>query len=139
MHLPELSPTEWGAVAMVAVGVAVAAWAGPDLAIAALGAVVAVLGAVLLGVTGLAERRRKVAPRLESFDSHRLVGLRGALRSGELGRSELLATLRGLHRELLGRDLPTMSLQEESRLLDSSPKAFRAWVEAQVEMLERGS
>ena len=135
-QFPSLSPVEWIGLGLVLVGVPLAFWTGPDLTVALPAAGMAVVGAVLLIGAGLVERVKRPKLRIDVPVSSGLLTLRGAWSSGVLGRKEILATLRGLHRELRGTEIGVRTLEEETRLLNASPKRFREWVAAEVALLE---
>jgi len=133
-----LTWVEWTGVGLVAAGVAIAVWAGPNLATAIPAAIAATVGAALLVGAGIADRTRRSNAPVEASEVSRWAGVRSAFgHPNPIDRQEVVATLRALHRVLRHASIPPYSLAEEQRLLDESDAAFRAWAESQVEVLER--
>ena len=126
----------WLLPAVAVVFVAIAVWAGPNvplaLPVAAVGIVVA--GLLFLRAWVASEpRRRPVAPLVWEPDVFRL---RTAIRSGPLGREELVTTLDRVERMGPTPDLPTRSTDAMRRLTHVSPEEFRSYLRHRLDELE---
>jgi hypothetical protein len=121
-------------VAALATGIAI--WAGPNLAIAAPAAAFATLAAGLLLVGAWVDveggERRRPRPRGEP----ELFRLRSALRSGPLGREELVTTLDRVERMGPSPDLAPRTPQQMELLVRLSPPEFRRYLRARLDDLE---
>ncbi|MGI0130234.1 MAG: hypothetical protein ACREDE_01145 [Thermoplasmata archaeon] len=122
------------AVALVAVGFAV--WAGPNLSIAVPAVAVATLATSLLFVAAWyqdQDRSRRSAPPPWEPELFRL---RYAIRSGPLGREELVTTLDRVERNGPTPTLPPRSPEEMESLVRLSPNEFRQYLRSRLDDLE---
>jgi hypothetical protein len=130
------SPVGWGLPTLAVVATGIAYWAGPNLVLALPAACLAVAAAGLLFVGAgfdAAERRRTRAPARWRPEVFRL---RSAIRSGPLGREELVTTLDRVERSGPSPDLRTRSADEMQALIRVSPAEFRAYLRARIDDLE---
>jgi hypothetical protein len=133
------SPIGWvlPGVALLATVLAVVAGPNDALALPAAAAAIVLAGFVFLGAgtdrSGPA-LTEPTAPR--PSESERL---RGALRSGTLGREYVLDTIDQVERAGPTPDLPARSLRETQRLLDLAPDQFLEYVRGRVRDLEARS
>lgn len=135
----------WVLVGGALVAVAVAVQAGTNLAVAVPMAAVAILLITVVGAAELQTRssplaparggiiRRTGRPRLET-DS--MLRLRRAFRSGEIGRSAILATIRALERDLSPTGRTPLSFEAERTLLALPTDQFRLWVDDRLRRIE---
>lgn len=127
----------WFLPGVAILATAVAIWAGPNLSLAIPAAGVAVLSAALLFVIAwqdseaLARRSGAgTSPRPELFR------LRISIRSGPLGREDIIATLDRIERAGPTPDLPSRTADELRQLTRVPPGEFRAYVRTRLEFLE---
>ncbi len=120
--------------AIVCTGIAV--WAGPNLPLALPAAALAVVcaGALFAGAwSDSVGRRRTRAPMQWEPDVFRL---RTAIRSGPLGREEIIATLDRVERMGPNPNLPTRSADEIHELTHVSPEEFRVYLRRRLQEME---
>ncbi len=121
-------------VAAGATGIAV--WAGPNLAIAGVGAAVAVLAAGLLFVGAWLDRpSRRPAPAALAPDPD-LLRHRFGLRPGRFAREEVITTLDRIERSGATPDLPHRSTNEITELAQLSRSEFSEYVRRRLDELE---
>jgi hypothetical protein len=130
------SPLGWflPAVAIVLTGIAI--WAGPNVPLALPAAALAVvaMGFLFLGAWEDSEARSKpTVPLVWEPDVFRL---RTAIRSGNLGREEIVTTLDRVERMGPTPDLPTRTADEMARLTRVSPQEFRQYLRHRLDDLE---
>jgi hypothetical protein len=119
-----------GAVAAL-LGVAVPALdQATELAVA--GAALAIVGSVLLLAPNVRHPHSEEAPIVGSP----LVLLRDAFQSGPLGRQAIIATVVSLEASGRSSGATGMSPDEERRLIQLDPRAFRAWLDERLTRLE---
>lgn len=122
------------AAAVVATGIAI--WAGPNVSIAVPAAALAILAAAMLFVGGWLDRaergRRRPLPRSEP----EMFRLRSSLRSGPLGREDIVTTLDRVERGGPTPDLPARSPQEIERLVQLPLSEFREYLRTRLDDLE---
>jgi hypothetical protein len=130
------------AVALLVVGGIVAAAAiaatsslATASAVAAAGTGIAAFGLVLL----VAPIVRRPPVRLEAPVGSSLVQLRESFRSGPLGRQAIIATVVTLERAASGEAFGRVTPEEERRLVAADPAEFRAWLDARLASLEKGT
>jgi len=135
----------WVLVGGAIAAAAVAIDAGGSLGTAVPAAAAAVILVSIVGVAELQVRSYRLVPvrggmgrpptpgRVES-DS--LLRLRRSFRTGEFGRSSILATLWALERGLSPADRTSLSLEAERAVLDLPPDQFRKWVEDRLQRIE---
>lgn len=121
-------------VAAVAVGVA--AWAGPNLDIAAPAATVAVVaGGLLLVEDGAAVLRRSLRPLVAPAPAEP-DRIRAAFRSGRLGRQYLVDVVDDYERTGPSPGLPRRDREEMDRIVRLSPTDFLAYLERRLDEIE---
>jgi hypothetical protein len=122
-------------LAILAVGVAV--WAGPDYAIAVPATVLGVAAAGLTIVDAIRRRphRPTTAFRLPDRSDY---GVREMLRSGAVGRAEIVALLDRVDREGDHPDLPLRTPAELGRLVSIPEPQFLEYVRSRLDALEEG-
>jgi hypothetical protein len=122
------------AAAVLASAAAVAA--GSNLDGATFFALIALIFAGAATALSLRPYRRPSPSSAASPESDSLTILRESFRSGQLGRRNILTTLRGLERDLAGDRRAPPSLDEERALMDATADAFRRWVDERLSELE---
>ncbi len=140
-----MSTASWLALFLGVLALAAAIQAGNDLTIAVPAGAVGVALVALVGVVEVRSRtsqlwrvRGTVLVRLppDRPTSDSLLQLRKSFRAGIIGRSSILATLRGLERDLAPTGRTLLSLEEERAILDLPPEPFRRWVEERIRRIE---
>lgn len=121
-------------VAAVAIGIAI--WAGPNLSIAAPAAAFATLAAGLLLVGAWLDTREGEQRRFRPRSEPEMFRLRSALRSGPLGREELVTTLDRVERMGPSPDLAPRTPQQMEHLVRLSPPEFREYLRSRLDDLE---
>ncbi|MCI4363091.1 MAG: hypothetical protein L3K13_02130 [Thermoplasmata archaeon] len=91
-----------------------------------------------LAIVVLASETRFFPPASAPRAEHAPVPLRDAFRTGALGRSTIIATLRSLDHSFGAAHEP-MSAEEEERLVAAPREEFLRWVEQQLGRLEGGT
>jgi hypothetical protein len=119
--------------------VAVALWAGPNVAVAEPAAAVAiVLGAGALAVEVL-PRLRRLEPAADPARFERIASMGELFEAGAMGRQTILSTIGALESEVFGSRREPLTLDDEIRLTKAPAKEFREWVDAHLSALERAS
>jgi hypothetical protein len=127
---------EWTLALLAFALVGLAIWAGPNIPLALPAAALAILFLGLLFLLAWSDsepRRRPTTPRVWEPDVSRL---RTAIRSGPLGREEIVTTLDRVERMGPTPDLPTRGVDEMDRLTHVSPQEFRSYLRRRIEELE---
>ncbi|HTW39762.1 MAG TPA: hypothetical protein VMF04_02740 [Thermoplasmata archaeon] len=121
-------------VAVVLTGLAL--WAGPNVPLALPAAALAVVAAgfLFLGAWSDSQGRRK--PKVAMVWEPDVFRLRTAIRSGPLGREEIITTLDRVERMGPTPGLPTRSTDEMNRLTRVSPEEFRRYLRHRLQDLE---
>ena len=122
------------AAAIVLTGVAL--WAGPNVPIALPAAALAVLavGFLFLGAWTDSEGRKR--PRVARVWEPDVFRLRTAIRSGPLGREEIVTTLDRVERMGLNPNLPSRTAEEMHTLTRVTPEEFRVYLRRRLDDLE---
>ncbi|MGA8542652.1 MAG: hypothetical protein WB947_03815 [Thermoplasmata archaeon] len=130
------SPVGWflPAVAIVATGIAI--WAGPNLAIALPAAGLAVLAPGLLFAGSWLDAEERRGRRAATGFRPEVFRLRSAIRSGPLGREELVTTLDRIERSGPTPNLRPRTVDEMHALIRVSPSEFRAYLRGRLDDLE---
>lgn len=140
-----MNTLSWVLIGVAALAAAVAIQAGNNLQVAVPAGAAAVLLVAVVGATELQSRssrfvpaRRAVAvrPIPERVESDSLLRLRRSFRTGEIGRSAILATVRALERDLSPTGRSPLSFDAEREVLDLPPQQFRKWVEERIARIE---
>jgi len=125
----------WVLPTIAALATALAVWAGSDLVIAIPAAGLAVLAADLLFVGAWLDARDRRAPPLPRYP-HEVSRLRLALRSGTLGRGDLILVLDRLERSGSNPDLLPRTASELDALVHLPPSEFRQYLRQRLDDLE---
>jgi hypothetical protein len=130
------SPIGW-VLPAVAIGATVlAVWAGSNLAVAIPAAALAVLAAGLLFAGAWLDERRQAPRRSPLRAPPENYRLRSALRSGRLGREELVTALDRVERTGPHPDLPSRTARELEALAHLSPRDFQDYLRTRLDDLE---
>jgi hypothetical protein len=130
------SPVGWFLPAIAALAAALAIWAGPNLTIALPAAAIATLAAGLLFVEAGIESRNRRLRRSELSWQPELFRLRSAIRSGPLGREELVTTLDRVERAGPAPDLPARAGAEMEAIVGLPASEFRRYLRTRLDDLE---
>jgi hypothetical protein len=122
------------AVAAGATGLAI--WAGSNLALAIPAAGLATLAAGMLFAGAWLEARSRARRRPLSHRPREIFRLRHALRSGPLGREELVTTLDRIERQGPTPELPARSVEEMEGLVGLGSTDFRLYLRGRLDDLE---
>jgi len=134
-----VEPVEWGWLFLIGAAVAIALWAGPNLAVAEPAAGAALLLTTAWAVGSLFPRLRRPVRSISSAPYDSLTMLGQAFQEGAMGRQTILATIGTLETEVFGGRRVLLSVEEERHLVGAPPAEFLAWVNARLSALERAS
>jgi hypothetical protein len=138
----------WVLLGGAVVAAAVAIDAGNHLAVALPAGAAAVLLVSIVGATELQSgssqfaadpERAGTTPPPERTESDSLLRLRRAFRTGEMGRSMILATIHALERDLQPTGRTPLRVEEERAALRLPPEQFRRWVDDRLTRIEAAS
>jgi hypothetical protein len=138
----------WVLLGGAVVAAAVAIDAGSHLALAVPAGAAAVLLVSVVGATELQSQSSEFAPDSEragasglpeQTESDSLLRLRRAFRTGEMGRTLILATIHSLERDLEPTGRTPLSIEEERAALRLPPEQFRRWVDDRLTRIEAAS
>jgi hypothetical protein len=129
-------PSGWFLVVVAAIAVAIAIWAGPNLTIAIPAAAFATLAGGLLFVGAWLELEEGARRRTPSRWEPDVFRLRSAMRSGPLGREEIVTTLDRVERMGPTPDLPARSPQQMELIVRLPPAEFRKYLRGRLDDLE---
>jgi hypothetical protein len=138
----------WVLLGSAVVAAAVAIDAGSHLAVAVPAGAAAVLLVSIVGATELQSRSSEFVPDPERTgisgppertESDSLLRLRRAFRTGEMGRSMILATIHALERDLEPAGRTPLSIEEERAALRLPSEQFRRWVDDRLTGIEAAS
>jgi hypothetical protein len=130
------SPFVWVLSAVAVAATAVAVWAGPNLVIAIPAATMAVLAAGLLFAGAWIEALYRAPSRSRPGPPHEILRLRLALRSGRLGREEIITTLDRIERTGPSPDLASRSVPEMEALFRLPRTEFLEYLRARLDYIE---
>lgn len=125
--------------AFAVLGTGVAVWAGPNFSIAVPAATLALASAALLFVEAWAYRTPPFSVRFPSIPPSPTYGLRGAFRSGHMGRETIVETLDRLERAGPNPELPVRGSEENRRIYRMPEREFREYLRERLDRLERRS
>ena len=143
-----MNGSSWILLAGALVSATVAILDGGHLAVTVPAGAVAVLLVSIVGAVELKARylgsdshpaglgRPGIPNRMESDP---LLRLRRAFRTGDMGRSTILATIHALERDLEPTGLTPLSVEEERAALGLSAEKFRTWVDERLQRIEASS
>ncbi|MGC2290168.1 MAG: hypothetical protein WA688_09995 [Thermoplasmata archaeon] len=135
----------WLLVGGAIAAAAVAVQAGNNLVVAVPAGAAAVVFVSVVGAAELQARSARLVPvrggtghqpMRERVESDSLLRLRRSFRSGEIGRSSILATVRALERDLSPFGRTPLSLEGERAILDLPPDQFRRWIDDRLRRVE---
>jgi|HubBroStandDraft_1064217.scaffolds.fasta_scaffold04820_9 hypothetical protein len=122
---------------VVAIGLTgVALWAGPNVPLALPAAALAVLVAGFLFVGAWRDSEARPKPKAPLLFEPDVFRLRTAIRSGPLGREEIITTLDRVERMGPTPDLPTRGTDEMNQLIRVTPEEFRQYLRHRLQDLE---
>ena len=130
------SPTGWLLPGVAIASAALAVWAGTDLAVALPATGLAVLAAALVFVGAWLEDRTREVGRAPPHAPRFASRLRVALRSGPLGREELMTTLDRVERAGPAPGLPPRTLSEMEALVRLPRPEFERYLRRRLDDLE---
>jgi hypothetical protein len=126
----------WFLPAVAAVLVGVAIWAGPNVPLALPAAAIAVIVVAAMFVLAWADSEGRKRPKVATVWEPDVFRLRTAIRSGPLGREEIITTLDRVERMGPTPDLPTRGVDEMNQLTKVSPEEFRTYLRRRLDDLE---
>jgi hypothetical protein len=138
----------WVLLGGAVVASAVAIQAGNHVTVAVPSAATAILLVSIAGALEIQSRSARLTPVPEAegspsgggrLESDSLLRLRRAFRSGEIGRTTILATVHALERDLGPGVRTPLSVEEERRALQLPQDQFRTWVDERLQRIEAAS
>lgn len=135
----------WALVGLAIAAAAVAIHAGNNLIVAVPVGAVAVLLVSVVGVVELQSRTSPLDPTAggivretarDRVETDSMLKLRRSFRTGEIGRSSIMATVRALERDLSPTGRTPLSFDAERQVLDLPPDQFRQWVDDRLHRIE---
>ncbi|HTT16904.1 MAG TPA: hypothetical protein VMH49_06065 [Thermoplasmata archaeon] len=132
------APIGWWWPLVAGVALVVTFVAGPRYSVAVPAATVAVIAAALAFIEPLRQRRTERARRVYAPPVH-VGSVREAFAGGEPGREDIVLTLDLLERRIDRPDLPARTGPEITALVRQPPEAFRRYLAARLDDLERRS
>lgn len=140
-----MNTSGWVLIGGALVAAAVAVQAGNNLPVAVPAGAVAIFLVGVAGATALGSRSHTLVPvrsgvvrqaGRERVESDSLLRLRRSFRTGQIGRSAILATVRALERDLGPSGRTSLSLDAEHEVLTLPPEEFRKWVDERLQRIE---
>lgn len=130
------SLARWLLPAVAVAATALAVWGGPNLAVAVPAATIAVLAAGLLFAVVWFDDRRRTPRSYRPHPPRDVLRLRFALRSGRLGREEIVTMLDGVERGGPNPALPNRTVHEMDVLVRLPAAEFRSYLRTRLDDLE---